>query len=143
MPIQQGSKFLMIDKKAAKFEYKSSHRPMGIFSITNVETGKRFIASSLNLPGSFNRHRFQLNTGVHSSKSLQKEWTEIGDKSFEFEILEEIQPREDQTYDYAADLEFLEDLWLDKYEPYGDKGYNEKKKTREERLRMIAQNRKL
>lgn len=133
----------VIDKKTAKFEYKSSHRPMGIFSITNIETEKRFIASSLNLPGSFNRHRFQLNAGVHSSKSLQKDWNETGEESFEFEILEEIRPREDLTYDHAADLEFLEDLWLDKYKPYGDKGYNEKKKTREERLRMIAANRKL
>lgn len=116
---------------------------MGIFSITNIENGKRFISSSLNLPGSFNRHKFQLNAGVHASKSLQSDWNEIGENGFEFETLEEIQPREDQAYDYAADLEFLEDLWLDKFEPYGDKGYNEKKKTREERLRMIAENRKL
>ena len=26
-----------------------------------------------------------------------------------------------------ADLETLEDLWLEKLEPYGDKGYNERK----------------
>jgi hypothetical protein len=51
-------------------------------------------------------------------------------------------PRENPDYDYKSDLEVLEDLWLEKLEPYGDKGYNERKKTREERLRMIAANRK-
>jgi len=132
-----------VNKKTAKIKYRLTPRPMGVFSITNIENGKRFISSSLNLPGSFNRHKFQLNAGVHMSRSLQNEWNEIGEKGFEFEILEEIQPREDPAYDHAADLEFLEDLWLDKFEPYEDKGYNEKKKTREERLRMIAQNRKL
>jgi hypothetical protein len=38
-------------------------------------------------------------------------------------------------------LEVLEDLWLEKLEPYGERGYNERKKTSEERLRMIAANR--
>jgi hypothetical protein len=36
----------------------------------------------------------------------------------------------------------LEDLWLEKLEPYGEKGYNERKLSREERLRMIAANKK-
>ena len=44
---------------------------------------------------------------------------------------------------HSADLETLEDLWLEKLEPFGDNGYNERKLTREERLRMIAANRKL
>ena len=35
------------------------------------------------------------------------------------------------------------DLWLEKLEPYDLKGYNVRKKTREERLRMIAANRKI
>jgi hypothetical protein len=38
-------------------------------------------------------------------------------------------------------LAFLEELWLEKSQPYGDRGYNEKKKGREEMLRLIAQNR--
>jgi hypothetical protein len=53
-------------------------------------------------------------------------------------LLEDVTPKDDPNYDYKADLEFLEDLWLEKLEPYGERGYNEKKKTREERLQMIA-----
>ena len=59
-----------------------------------------------------------------------------------FETLEDVPPRDDANYDHAADLETLEELWLEKLEPYGEKGYNERKMTSEERLRMIAAHRK-
>jgi hypothetical protein len=38
-------------------------------------------------------------------------------------------------------LAFLEELWLEKSQPYGDRGYNERKKGKEEMLRLIAQKR--
>lgn len=132
-----------MDRKSALLEYKLSHRPMGVFQIRNTENEKIFVDSSVNVPGKFNRHRFALNAGAHRCKSLQADWSEFGETAFQFETLEPVEPRDDANYDYAADLEVLEDLWLEKLEPYGDKGYNERKKTREERLRMIAANRKI
>ena len=132
-----------MDKAAAKLEYKLSHRPMGVFQIRNTVNGKVFVDSSTNIPGKINRHKFSLNAGLHGSRELQKDWIESGPGAFEFETLEPVEPRDDQHYNYAADLEVLEDLWLEKLEPYSDRGYNERKKTREERLRMIAANRKL
>ena len=132
-----------MNKAAAKLEYKLSHRPMGIFQIRNTVNGKLFVDSSTNIPGKINRHRFSLNAGLHRSKELQKDWNESGEAAFEFQTLETVEPRDDQNYNYAADLEVLEDLWLEKLTPYEENGYNERKKTREERLRMIAANRKL
>ena len=132
-----------MDKAAAKLEYKLSHRPMGVFQIRNTTNDKIFVDSSVNVPGKINRHRFTLNAGLHASKPLQADWNELGEAAFEFETLEPVEPRDDQNYDYAADLTTLEDLWLEKLGPYGEKGYNERKMTREERLRMIAANRKL
>ena len=132
-----------MNKKDLKREYKLTLRRMGIFQIRNLVNEKVFIGSSLNLDGIFNRHEFQLKMGGHPNKDLQSDWNEFGAENFEFETLEEIFPRENPHYDYRADLEVLEDLWLEKLMPYGDKGYNERKKTREERLRMIAANRKL
>jgi len=131
-----------VDRRAAKTEYKLSHRPMGVFQIVNKVNGKVFVDSSNNVPGKINRHKFALDHGSHASKSLQADWNELGEDAFEFETIEPVEPREDVTYDYKADLEFLENLWLEKLEPYGEKGYNERKKTREERLRMIAANQK-
>ena len=131
-----------MDKKAAKLAYKASRRPMGIFAIRNLVNDKIFVGSSMDLDAMFNRIRFQLAGGAHPNKPLETDWRRLGSAKFTFEVLEEIVPREDPNYNYAADLETLEDLWLEKLEPYGDKGYNERKKTPEERLRMIAVNRK-
>ena len=116
---------------------------MGVFQILNTVNGKVFVDSSINIPGKINRLTFQLNAGSHPSKSLQADWNGLGKDAFAFETLEDLPPRADTNYNYTADLEMLEDLWLEKLEPYGDKGYNERKKTREERLQMIAANRKL
>jgi hypothetical protein len=132
-----------MDKRTAKLEYKLSHRPMGVFQIRNKVNDKVLVDSSPNIPGKINRVTFQLNAGSHPSRSLQSDWNTLGKDAFEFETLEDVQPRSDANYDYAADIETLENLWLEKLEPYGDKGYNERKKTREERLQMIAANRKL
>ena len=116
---------------------------MGVFQIGNTVNDRGSVDSSINVPGKINRHKFQLNAGVHPGKSLQSDWNEHGEAAFEFEILEDVMPREDPAYNYAADLDFLENLWLEKLMPYGERGYNERKKTREERLRMITANRKL
>ncbi len=63
-----------------------------------------------------------------SNKKLQAEWNELGSQSFVFEILDELTPGNDPAQDYRTDLAFLEALWLEKLEPYGDRGYNEKEK---------------
>lgn len=132
-----------MDKKAALLEYKLTHRPMGVFQIRNTSDGKVFIDSSTNIPGKINRHRFALNMGSHANKALQADWNKLGETAFEFETIEPVEPRDDANYDYKADLITLEDLWLEKLEPYNERGYNERKKTRAERLQMITANRKL
>ena len=130
-----------MSKKELKREYKQTPKPIGVFQIRNLSNEKIFVGSSMNLDGIFNRHRFQLNAGSHQSKQLQKDWNESGAQNFAFEILEELTPRE--NLDMPKELEFLEDLWLAQLEPFGEKGYNEPKKTREERLQMIREKRNL
>lgn len=130
-----------MNKKELKTKYLQTPRPMGVFQIRNSENEKVFVGSSMNLEGIFNRHEFQLKMGAHPNKTLQQDWNERGGEKFAFEVLEELPPRENPGYDYKSDLEVLEDLWLEKLEPYGEKGYNERKKTSAERLQMIAANR--
>jgi hypothetical protein len=115
---------------------------MGVFQIRNTTNDKVYVDSSTNVPGKINRHTFALKAGLHASKILQADWNELGETAFEFETLEPVEPRDDSNYNYAADLKVLEDLWLEKLEPYGDRGYNERKMTRGERLQMIAANRR-
>lgn len=130
------------EQKARKKEYQQSHRPMGIWAIRNLTNDKVLIGAALNLPGILNRHKFSLQMGSHHCKPLQKDWNELGGERFSFEILDEIAPRPDPDYDYRADLLILEDMWLENLAPYGEKGYNEPKKSREERLQMIMSNRR-
>lgn len=129
------------DKKTLKRAYQQSHRQMGIFQIRNLSNEKVLVGMSLDLPGIINRHRFQLQAGNHQNQPLQQEWNEFGSDKFAFEILDELTPSSDPSRNYRKELTFLEDMWLDKLQPFGEQGYNEPKKTSEERLRRIMQNR--
>jgi hypothetical protein len=102
---------------------------MGVYQIRNVVNDKVLIGASLNLPGIFNRHKCQLKAGNHQNGALQAEWNEFGGESFAFEILDEITPKEGR--DIQEELACLEELWLEKSQPYGDRGYNKRKKGRE------------
>ena len=126
-------------KKELKREYMLNHRPMGVYQVRNIVNEKVLIGAALDLPGILNRHKFALKMGNHSNGALQAEWNEFGGENFAFEILDEITPKEGR--DHREELAFLEELWLEKSKPYGDRGYNERKKGREEMLRLIAQNR--
>ena len=128
-------------QKELKREYKQNHPPMGIYQIRNLANEKVFVGSSLNLPGIFNRSKLELEAGSHQNKALQAEWKQFGSEGFAFEILDELEPREAPGFDYREDLVFLEDLWLEKLQPYDERGYNQKKKSIEEKLRQIAANR--
>ena len=128
-------------KKELKKEYQQNHTPMGVYQIRNIVNGKILIGSALNLTGALNSPKFQLNAGSHPNKTLQAEWREFGSDGFSLEILDELSATEGPAYDYRADLAFLEEFWLEKEQPYGERGYNQKKKGTEERLRLIADNR--
>lgn len=126
-------------KKELTKEYKQNPPPMGVYKIHNIANDKVFIGVSQDLPGILNRHKFTLKMGVHTNKKLQAEWNEMGEENFVFEVLDEI-TRVENT-DVKTELTFFEDMWLEKLQPYDERGYNEKKKTRAERLRMISENR--
>jgi hypothetical protein len=111
---------------------------MGVFQIRNLVNEKVFVASGLDLPGIMNRHRFQLTRGIHQNSSLQADWNQLGGDNFAFEILDQLEPFEGSEYDYRADLLSLESLWLERLKPFDDRGYNEAKLGRGEKLRRIA-----
>ncbi|MGI6091669.1 MAG: GIY-YIG nuclease family protein [Veillonellaceae bacterium] len=114
-------------KKQLKLEYKETPRPMGVFQIKNNANGKIFIDSSMNLPGSFNGQRFQLNMNGHSNKQLQQDWNTYGPDVFTFEILEKINPDKIAKDDWREAVSNLKAKWLDNLQPYDEKGYNKPK----------------
>ena len=124
--------------KRLKKEYQSNRRPMGVFLIRNMTNDKVFVGVGLDLLGIINSHKFQLKMGVHRNRRLQSDWNEFGEENFAFEILDQLEPRAGTSDDGREDLSFLKELWLDKLQPFGSRGYNRRKLTREESLRRIA-----
>lgn len=128
------------DIKRLKQAYKTTKKPMGVFLIRNTVSDKIFLASGLDLRGIINRHKFQLSVGSHQNRSLQQDWNELGTKRFEFEILDQMEPTGEASFDSRRELTFMEQMWLEKLKPFGERGYNEKQLSRGERLNMIAAN---
>jgi len=114
----------MIDKTELKRKYNQTLTPMGIYIIKNLGNGKIFIGKSKNIPGRINRHKFELENGSENIQKLQRDYNQLGLKNFSFEILDLLEPKEDTAYNYTDDLAVLEELWLEKLQPFGDKGYN-------------------
>jgi hypothetical protein len=117
-------------RKELKLAYKQTFLPMGVYQIKNNMNGKIFIGNSSNLPGIFNRHRFQLNAKTHSNKELQEDWDVCHSQAFTFDILETITPDKIPQEDWSKAITELEVKWLDKLQPYGEKGYNKIKSNR-------------
>jgi group I intron endonuclease len=115
---------MLMDKKALMREYKETPRPMGVYQIRNTANGKLLVGTSVNLPAILNRHRAALRMGSHQNRGLQKDWAEFGPDAFEFEVLDTLAPPERPDYKPSDDLKALEQLWLDKLSPFGERGYN-------------------
>ncbi len=126
------------DKKRLKQEYRMTKRPLGVFLIRNLENDKIFVAGGLEIEGIMNRHKFQLEAGGHPNKQLQQDWDRLGAEKFAFEILDQVEPRDDPSFDRRRELAFLEEMWLEKRSPFAEKGYNVRPLTREQRLERIA-----
>jgi len=97
---------------------------MGIYQIQNMKNGKLFIGSAKDLRGIINSNRFQLKSGRHFNMELQKDFNETGENNFSFAIVDHLKPKEELNYDYTEELKVLEEMWLEKLQPYDEKGYN-------------------
>jgi group I intron endonuclease len=105
--------------------YKETPRQAGIFQIKNTQNGKILLGSSTNLHGPLNKHRFNLSIGSHDNPLLQKDWNQFGAGAFTFDILEIVKPSDDPLFDLDDELTLLEQIWIEKLQPFGERGYNQ------------------
>ena len=115
---------MMQSRKEMIRNYRERRKPAGVFQIKNIANGKVLLGSSLNLEGPLNSHRFMLTTGSHRNKALQNEWNAYGEKNFVFEILETVKVTDDPNFNLNDELTLLEEIWLERLQPFGEKGYN-------------------
>jgi hypothetical protein len=113
-----------MDRKALIREYKANRRPMGVFQVRNILSGKVLLGSTADLPSMLNRQRAQLQMGAHPNRELQADWRAHGPSAFAFEVLDTLTPAEEAGYDPSDDLRTLEAMWVAKLAPFAESGYN-------------------
>ncbi len=103
-------------------EFKQIKTYMGVIQITNKINGKIYVDSYPNLKNKWMTIKMQLDMGRFANFELQKDWKELGAEAFVYEVLEE--KKTDDVTDPKWELKMMEKPWLEKLQPYGDRGYN-------------------
>lgn len=114
-------------RKELKLQYKQNPPPMGVYQIRNQANGKIWVTSTMNLNGAVNRYPSQFTFSSFKIKDLKDDWNQYGPDAFTLEILETIDPNEYPESDWPAAVAMLEEVWLEKLQPYEDEGYNKRK----------------
>ncbi len=60
---------------------------IGVYAITHLPSGRIYIGSSVRIEQRWQRHRQDLNAGVHHSSYLQRAWAKHGEAEFTFTLL--------------------------------------------------------
>lgn len=99
-------------------------KKQGIYLIQNLENGKKYYGSSLNLDKRLYEHKRNLRLGQHDNKHLQSSWNKYTEDNFKFEIVEEIPIIEDEEKN-NRNLRNIETEYIQKYKTYlSEYGYN-------------------
>ncbi|QMV44677.1 GIY-YIG nuclease family protein [Cohnella cholangitidis] len=104
-------------------QYKDIPIEAGVYQIRNTVNGKLLVDKTHNLK-SLNGRSMSLNLGTDKNKSLQKEWKEFGADAFVMEVLEVLKPNDNPFVDPRDELKKLAEQWIDKLQPFGDRGYH-------------------
>lgn len=119
-----GKELKPVDRKEElKRQYKESKPEAGIYQIRNTRNQKALVVATPNLK-TINGKRFELQMGSFNNAALQQEWKEFGEEAFVFEVLEVLEKKEDEFLDVKDALKKMEAKWLEKLQPYGERGYN-------------------
>ena len=113
-------------KKELKLKFKQKEIPAVVYQIKNTRNHKILVGSTTNWKSVINGQRFQLEMGSHRNPLLQQEWQEYGPEAFQFEILEKLKKEDNPYFDERDALKKLEEKWLKKLQPYGERGYNKR-----------------
>lgn len=124
----QGKGMDKIQEKAGRADikrlYKQQQPEMGVYQLRNIVNNRLYVASSRNLDATRTSRLFQLRMGkAVFSRELQSDLDRFGAESFEFSVLAVLDKPEpgDNVEQLLAALELH---WLEKLQPFGERGYN-------------------
>lgn len=105
------------NRKELISQYKERKLIGGICAIHNISNGKRLISAETDIEAFKNRFQFSLQSNTCMSFKYQRDWLKNGSQSFELEVLEVLEKKEEQSMaDYIEELKLLETMILEKYE---------------------------
>ncbi|KOO41169.1 GIY-YIG nuclease family protein [Priestia koreensis] len=113
-------------KKELKSLFKEKKVEAGVYQIKNNENGKIFVGSTPNLR-TLNGKKFELTMGTNTNRKLQNDWNSFGQHAFSIEVLEVLKEDREDHLDTKTALKKLEQQWIEKVNPYDDRGYHTKK----------------
>jgi len=110
-------------KRLLKEQYKEIKIEAGVYQIRNIHNQKVYVDSTRNLK-TLNGKLFMLQTGVSFIDKMKKELADFGGEAFVIEVLEVLEKKEDPYFDEKDALKKLKAKWLEKLQPFGERGYN-------------------
>jgi|APSaa5957512622_1039677.scaffolds.fasta_scaffold01421_17 group I intron endonuclease len=117
----------------------------GVYNITHLASGKRYIGSSVDIPSRFRAHRRMLRKGKHQNVHLQRAWDKYGEAAFTFHPVESCFPEScrnvEQRHLDAANPDGIFNIALDAHRGAGRWGRLGKKNTPEHRAKISVANR--
>lgn len=93
----------MNTRKQAIEAYKNRPPNRGVFMVTCVPTGERWVGGSQDLEATRNATWFLLRSGRNRNVGLQSAWATHGESSFRFEVIDAFDPDETPV-DVAGEL---------------------------------------
>jgi hypothetical protein len=97
-------------RRVAARQARDAFPPMGIYAIRALPSNHLLLGASRNVHATLNRARFELRMGTHRDPVLQAEWHRSGAEGINFDVLELVKEREDADFDYAGELQALEQI---------------------------------
>lgn len=113
-------------KKELIMQYKEQKPEAGVYLIRNKVNNKVGVFSTPNLR-SLNGKLGMLEGGSHMNKQLQEEWKAFGRENFAIEVAEVLEYKDESAMSRKDRLKKLEASWIEKLQPFGEKGYHKEK----------------
>lgn len=116
----------MLDKKQLTKDYKMQKQPAGIYAVHNKVDNKMYIGTSKNLPAVIRRFEFTLQMENFPYQDLIDDYKKLGKDNFEIRVLDELEIKNETEKEINAELNELEELWIEKLKDDGVSFYNKK-----------------
>lgn len=114
------------DRKAIIQAYKLQPTYYGVIQLKNIKNNKIYIEAVPNTKNRWAYYKMNLDNHAYRQSALQQDWDTYGEEAFTLEVLWE--KKTTDVDNLRAELKELKKTWLDKLQPFDDRGYNQRLK---------------